>query len=187
VAVHCVTLTELVFTLAALREAGVMPGDRIEHASVTPDEQLREMAALGLAVVVQPNFVAERGDEYLADIPREDWPNLYRLRAFQAACVTMAGGSDTPFGYADPWAAMAAAVSRKTGRGQSLGAVEALTPEEALDLFLADPVELGRTRRIGIGAMADLCLLTRPWREAREILSADLVKTTFIGGRDIFI
>ncbi len=183
VAVHCVTLTELVFTLAALREAGVMPGDRIEHASVTPDEQLREISALGLAVVVQPNFVAERGDEYLADIPLEDWPHLYRLRAFKEAGVTMAGGSDTPFGAADPWAAMAAAVSRRTRHGQILGAAEALTPEEALDLFLADPVDLGCTRRIEPGVKADLCLLARPWREAREILSADLVRATLIGGR----
>ena len=32
VAVHCVTSESLVLTLAALREAGVAPGDRIEHA-----------------------------------------------------------------------------------------------------------------------------------------------------------
>jgi predicted amidohydrolase YtcJ len=186
VAVHCVTLTELVFTLAALREAGVMPGDRIEHASVTPDEQLHEMAELGLAVVVQPNFVAERGEEYLADIPPEDWPHLYRLRGFAEAGVTMAGGSDTPFGAADPWAAMAAAVSRRTRRGQALGLEEALTPEEALGLFLADPVELGRVRRVEIGAPADLTLLARPWGQAREGLAADLVKATFIGGRLVY-
>lgn len=186
VAVHCVTLAELVFTLAALREAGVMLGDRIEHASVTPDEQLEEISALRLAVVVQPNFVAERGDEYLADILPEDWPHLYRLRAFTTAGVAMAGGSDTPFGAADPWAAMAAAVSRKTRRRQALGVKEALTPEEALGLFLADPVELGRTRCVEVGAPADLCLLARPWREAREGLAADLVKATFIGGRLVY-
>lgn len=183
VAVHCVTLAELVFTLAALREAGVRPGDRIEHASVTPDEQLHEMAALGLAVVVQPNFVAERGDEYLAAIARAEWPHLYRLRAFAAAGVTMAGGSDTPFGAADPWAAMAAAVSRRTRLGKPLGLGEALTPEAALALFLADPVELAVTRRVEIGAPADLCLLAKPWREARRTLSAALVKATLIGGR----
>jgi predicted amidohydrolase YtcJ len=186
VAVHCVTLTELVFTLAALREAGVMPGDRIEHASVVPDEQLREIAALGLAVVLQPNFVAERGDEYLAEIAPAEWPQLYRLRAFADAGVTCAGGSDTPFGSADPWAAMAAAVSRKTRRGQVLGLNEALTPEAALNLFLADPLRLGQTRRIAVGMPADLCLLDRPWRAARTNLSAALVKATWIGGRLIY-
>lgn len=186
VAVHCVTVTELVFTLAALREAGVMKGDRIEHASVTPEELLAEMAALGLAVVVQPNFVAERGDEYMADIPAPDWPDLYRLRSFRAAGITMAGGSDTPFGRLDPWAAMAAAVARKTRSGVVLGAAETLTPEEALGLFLADPVELGRTRRVEVGTVADLCLLRCPWAEGRGRLEAGLVRATFIDGRLVY-
>lgn len=186
VAVHCVTVTELVFTLAALREAGVMQGDRIEHASVTPEEPLAEMAALGLAVVVQPNFVAERGDEYMADIPAQDWPDLYRLRSFRATGVTMAGGSDTPFGGLDPWAAMAAAVERRTKRGAVLGGAEILTPEAALGLFLADPVELGRTRRVEVGVVADLCLLDRPWAEARGRLEAGLVRATFIDGRLVY-
>ncbi len=34
VAIHCVTLTELVFALSALERVGVRSGDRIEHASV---------------------------------------------------------------------------------------------------------------------------------------------------------
>lgn len=183
VAVHCVTLVELVFTLAALREAGAMRGDRIEHASVAPDEQVAEIAALGLAVVAQPHFIAERGDAYLSDIPRDDWPSLYRLRAFRDACVPLAGGSDAPFGTPDPWAAMAAAVSRQTATGQLIGADEALTPEEALALFLADPVDLEVTRSIEVGAPADLCLLQEPWSVARNGLSADLVRATIIDGR----
>jgi predicted amidohydrolase YtcJ len=183
VAVHCVTEVELVFTLAALREAGTRPGDRIEHASVTPDTALEEIAELGLAVTVQPNFVSERGDAYRAMIPEAEWPQLYRLRSFRDRGVAMAGGSDAPFGRADPWAAMAAAVSRRTHAGEALGAAEALTPEAALELFLADPFDLGRTRHVEPGAPADLCLLSQPWRTAREALSADLVRTTLIGGR----
>jgi predicted amidohydrolase YtcJ len=183
VAVHCVTLTELVFTLAAIREAGAMPGDRIEHGSIAPDEQVAEIAALGLAVVTQPHFVAERGDAYRADIPEEDWPHLYRLRAFRAAGVALAGGSDAPFGRPDPWAAMAAAVSRRTTGGQVIGAGEALTPEEALDLFLADPADLGRRRTIAVGMPADLCLLSVSWPVARARLSAEWVRATLIDGR----
>jgi predicted amidohydrolase YtcJ len=53
-------------------------------------------------------------------------------------------------------------------------------------MFLADPVDLGRTRCIAPGAKADLCLLARPWRKAREALSADLARTTIIGGRVVF-
>jgi predicted amidohydrolase YtcJ len=78
---------------------------------------------------------------------------------------------------------MAAAVSRRTAGGAVLGAEEALTPEAALALFLADPQDLARRRTIAPGAPADLCLLDRPWRAARGVLSADLVGATLIGGR----
>jgi predicted amidohydrolase YtcJ len=183
VAVHCVTEAELVFALAALEDAGVRGGDRIEHASVASDALVQKIEALGLAVVMQPNFVAERGDAYMSDIPAAEWPHLVRLRAFRAADVALAGGSDAPFGGADPWAAMAAAVSRRTASGLVLGAQEMLTPEEALDLFLADPVDMRRTRIIAPGEVADLCLLDRSWAAARSNLSADLVRATIIGGR----
>jgi len=185
VAVHCVTEVELAFTLGALREAGVLAGDRIEHASVTPPWALEEIANLGLAVVVQPQFVQERGDQYRAEIPRADWPNLYRLKSFADLGLALAGGSDAPFGGWDPWAAMAAAVARTTRQGQRLNAGEALTPEAALDLFLADPLSLGRTRVVAVGQAADLCLLDRPWRQARGALSADLVRATWLDGRRI--
>ncbi|WP_254601806.1 amidohydrolase family protein [Sphingomonas bacterium] len=183
VAVHCVTEVELLFTLAALREAGTVPGDRIEHASVAPDHLVAQIAELRLAVVAQPNFVAERGDAYRADIAEARWPELYRLRAFAAAGVPFAAGSDAPFGAPDPWAAMAATVSRRTAGGHALGTAEALTPEEALALFLADPIALDRTRSVAAGAAADLCLLHKPWRDARSSLSADLVRATIIGGQ----
>jgi predicted amidohydrolase YtcJ len=78
VAVHCVTESDLVLTITALQSAGVA-GDRIEHASVTPDWIIADIARLEAFVVVQPNFVSERGDSYLSEMAREEWPNLYRL------------------------------------------------------------------------------------------------------------
>ena len=182
VAVHCISEVELVFTLAAIREAGPRAGDRIEHASVAPDALIQEIATLGLSVCVQPNFVDERGDAYRAAIPAQYWPSLYRLRSFERAGVPLAGGTDAPFGAPDPWAAMAAGVSRRTAAGQTLGLSEALRPEEALDLFLVDPVDLSTRRRLTVGGEADLCLLRVPWRTARTNLSADLVRATIIGG-----
>ncbi len=185
VAVHCATEVELLYTLALFDEAGIAAGDRIEHASVTPDFALDEIARRGLAVVTQPHFIAERGDSYRRDVETDVQPLLYRLRAFTAAGVTLAGGSDAPFGNADPWAAMAAAVSRTTRGGAVIGADEALTPEQALDLYLCDPVALDRRREVGVGAVADLCLLHRPWREARTSLSSRDVRAVFVDGRRI--
>src|SRR5262249_27501990 len=60
VAAHCVTRAELGFTLAALADAGPRPGDRIEHCGVCPPEFRDEIARLGLTVITQPNFVAEK-------------------------------------------------------------------------------------------------------------------------------
>lgn len=186
IAVHCATEVEIVFTLAAFNDAGTIAGDRIEHASIAPDSAIEDIARAGIAVVSQPHFIRERGDRYLADVDADALPLLYRLRAFFDADVTLAGGSDAPFGGCDPWASMAAAVSRHTESGASIGESEALTPEQALDLFLRDPKALNRRRRVTVGAPADLCLLSRSWANARSALSSAYVRATFIDGRLIF-
>jgi predicted amidohydrolase YtcJ len=136
--------------------------------------------------VVQPNFVSERGDSYLATVAREDWPNLYRLKSFRSAGIVLAGGTDTPFGAADPWKAMACAVTRRTASGVEFAGHEALTPEEALALFLADPLDLRRTRKVEAQTTADLCLLTQNWRELRHDLSAARVRTTIMRGEIVY-
>lgn len=170
---HCVTRAELVFALGALREAGIAPGDRIEHAAVAPPELLDEIATLGLTVVTQPGFVAERGDAYLQQVEAADQPWLYRLRGFADAGVALAGSTDAPFGEPDPWTAMQAAVTRRTAGGVRLGAAEALTPEQALALFTSPLETPGRDHcSIRIGVAADLCLLQQPWARAREALAA---------------
>ncbi|MFT4025490.1 MAG: amidohydrolase family protein [Novosphingobium sp.] len=174
---------ELVFALALLEHAGAQPGDRIEHASVASDELVARIARLGIQVCVQPHFIAERGDDYLRDVEPRHHPELYRLRAFRDAGVALAGGSDAPFGLPDPWLGIAAAISRQTRSGVTMAANEALSPEEALSLYLADPSDLTRRRQVAIGAAADLCLLDRPWSAARGALRAERVKATWISGR----
>ena len=187
VAFHCVTRTELVFALSALRDAGTIRGDRIEHASVADaatmalfSEAAREPGHI--TVVTQPNFIAERGDAYLADVPPADHDHLYRCRGFLEAGIPLGGGSDAPFGEPDPWAAMRAAVHRETPDCQVLGPKERLTPEEALALFttpLSDPG--GEPRRVVAGVPADLCVLRRPWAEARLALHSRDVRATVSG------
>lgn len=183
VAIHCTTEVELVFALAALKAAGPQVGDRIEHASIASPTQLRQFAAMGLAICTQPHFVHERGDRYRLDVEPRHQGDLYRLRSIIEAGIPLAGGSDAPFGSADPWQAMASAVSRQTGGGQPFGAGEALSPEQALMLFLCHPERLAEVRTIKIGDPADLCLLDRPWAQARSHLNSADVRTTISAGR----
>jgi predicted amidohydrolase YtcJ len=176
-AIHCVTRAELVFAAVALREAGAAPGDRIEHGAIVPPDVLPLLAELGVTVVTQPNFVRERGDAYLRDVEPGDRPWLYRCAGLLAAGVPIGGGTDAPFGHPDPWRAMQAAVDRRSETGSVLGADESLPPERALALFLSPPAAPGGApRRIAPGAPADLCLLDRPWKRARDRLdSGDVV------------
>ncbi len=191
IAVHCVTELALVFSLAALREAGVLPGDRIEHASVTPPTALPELRDLGLLVVTQPNFIAERGDQYRHDIQADEHEWLYRCASFTEHSIDLAAGSDAPFGRVDPWFAMQAAISRRTASGEVLGTHESLTPEAALDLFLGALDKPAIPRTLSIGATADLCLLDRPWEKLRQDLLCDnavvsRVRATICHGRLVY-
>ena len=183
VAVHCVTLTEMIFTISAMETAGTIPGDRIEHASVCPPQQLRQLKKLDVRVVTQPHFIAERGDQYIQEVDAADQPWLYRGQGFIREGIPLAAGSDASFGGCNPWLSMAAAVKRTTRSGQQIASNEALTPEQAVGLYLSPPDQPGIHRRgVSQGDPADLCLIDRDWQQAREELANVRVRATWING-----
>lgn len=186
VAVHCVTASQLVVTLEALRSTGSHPGDRIEHAAVVPDASLPDLACSGVTVVTQPNFVAERGDQYLHDVPTAEHHELWRVASLVRARVPVALSTDAPFGSADPWAAMRAAVHRRTASGVVLGVDERVTAAEALAMFLTDPAQPGAGRRVEQGAPGDLCVVSGTPTEMLRELDAGMVAATVVAGEVIF-
>ena len=185
VAIHAVTRAENVATVAALAEAGTLPGDRIEHGSVLPHDLDPFLAAHGVTVVVQPSLVTERGDHHLAEVDPDDVPLLHRHASLLAAGVRVGVGSDAPVTSADPWAGIAAASTRRTRSGAEVGFLaEAVPPRLALGWYLADPLDPGGPpRRVEAGAPADLCLLDRPLDVALADPSAGHVRATWVGGR----
>ena len=187
VAVHCVTAGELAFALAAFGAAGAQAGDRIEHGGVIHPDAAARIAELGLTVVTQPGFVVERGDRYLAEVDPLDLGHLYPCASLLAAGVPVAGSSDAPYADADPWAAMAAAVSRTTRAGWPLGLDERVDARRALALWLGDFDDPGGPpRRVAVGAVADLCLLRAPLAEALARLDCGRVAATIVGGRVVY-
>ncbi|HKS47033.1 MAG TPA: amidohydrolase family protein [Amycolatopsis sp.] len=163
VAVHCVTREALFLLLAAFTEVGSSPGDRIEHASVVPDEALPALRRLGVRVVTQPGFLADRGDDYLRDVDPADLPGLYRVASFRTHAIPVALSSDAPYGPLNPWEVITAAATRRTRAGAVVNADEALDPRTALEAYLS-PVDDpgGPPRRVAPGASADLALLDGP-------------------------
>jgi predicted amidohydrolase YtcJ len=183
VAVHCVTREALVLALAAWDEARARPGDRVEHGAVVDDPLARHVAALGLTVVTQPGFVAERGDRYLAEVDPSDRPHLWPCRSLLDAGVAVAFSTDAPFGGADPWQAVAAAVTRRTPDGRTLGGHEAVDARTALSRLLGELGDPGGApRRVRPGVVADLCLLAEPLDAALEHPSSERVVLTLQGG-----
>lgn len=183
IAVHCVTRTELVVALAAWDEVGTVAGDRIEHGAVIPVELIPGLRERGLVVVTQPSFVAERGDQYLADVDADDLPHLWRCGSLLGAGVGVAAGTDAPFGDPNPWLAVAAAADRTTPSGAVLGPDERIPAARALDLFLTpldDPA--GPPRRVEPGAAADLCVLTTPLAPILAAPATATVATTIRAG-----
>jgi predicted amidohydrolase YtcJ len=186
VAVHCVTRVQLLLTLSALEATGTAPGDRIEHGAVIPAAVLPHLAASDLIVVTQPNFVAERGDQYLSDVPPDEVPDLWRARSLVDAGVGVAAGSDAPFGSPDPWGAVRAATSRRTASGQVLGAGEAVDTSTALRWWWGSGRAPTRLRRIQPGEPADLVVLGAPLGAALAGDDPVPVAATLVGGAVVF-
>lgn len=183
VAFHSVTRPSLALAVAALEAAGSRTGDRVEHGAVVPPELAAGLLDHGLTVVTQPGLVAERGDQYLAEVDADDIDHLYPCASLLAAGIPVGGSTDAPFTDLDPWTAVAAAVERRTPTGTTVGPAETVTARRALDLFLTPPDRPGGPpRRVTAGAPADLCLLDRPLDDALAAPSADRVRTTVIGG-----
>jgi predicted amidohydrolase YtcJ len=186
VAVHCVTAAQLVVTLAALRSAGPHPQDRIEHAAVVPDDSVADLAESGATVVTQPNFVAERGVQYLHEVPAPEQHELWRVASLLTAGVPVALSTDMPFGDDDPWKAMRAAVSRITGGGAVLGADERVPAREALTMFFGSADAPVVPRLIASGHPGDLCIVRARPDEVLGELDSDMVAATVIAGRLVF-
>ncbi|MBY8856169.1 amidohydrolase family protein [Nocardia sp. CA2R105] len=184
VAVHCVSREALLILLAVFDATGSIPGDRIEHGALIPAESIEVLRRLGITVVTQPGFIADRGDDYLRRVESRDLPDLYRCRSLCDAGVGLALSSDAPYGPADPWQVIAAAVARRGPDGVLVGAGETLRASEALGRYLAPLLEPGgRARTVAPGAAADLVLMDRPIAEVYSQPSSDAVRCTLVGGR----
>jgi predicted amidohydrolase YtcJ len=186
VAIHAVTRAEALVAVTALRQAAAR-GARIEHGGILPPDLDDELRALGVTVVTQPHFVTDRGDSYLADVDPADVAHLYRCATLLDAGVSVAAGSDAPYGKADPWHAVAAALTRTTPTGQSLGERERLTATRALQLFLGTAARPGGpARTVTPQQPADLCLLDCPLDVALAEPSRHHVRATVVAGQVVF-
>ncbi len=96
--------------------------------------------------------------------------------------MRVALSTDLPFGGADPWAVMRAAVHRTTGAGKVLNADECVTPATALSMFTGHAERPDVPRTIEPGQPGDLCVLAAAPADVLDALDAALVVATVVGG-----
>ncbi|MFE7741222.1 amidohydrolase family protein [Nocardia sp. NPDC057455] len=179
VAVHCVTRVQLILTIAAIDEAGVLAGDRIEHGAMVPADTMEWLRRNRIPVVTQPHFLVERAGQYAREVAAEDRCDLWRLGSFPAAGVLVAAGTDAPFGDADPWRVVRAAIEREPNS-------ERISLAAALALFAGHPNRPGVPRTVATGAVADLTLLRVPPQEV-TVPDRDLVAATIVDGTPVHL
>jgi predicted amidohydrolase YtcJ len=179
VAVHCVTTVQLVLALSA----GLRRGDRIEHGSVIPDDVVPLVADRGVTVVTQPGLVRTRGDRYLREVDDDEVAALYRLGTLRRAGIPVAIGTDAPYGPADPWVHVAAALDRCTADGATVGVDEEVDLATALSLLQRDPLAPHKAAEGFLpGGRADFCVLDTGWTELTQDPAAVAIRSTWIGG-----
>ena len=193
VAAHSMGELAVDLVLDALAEAavgtphGTSRPHRIEHgASLRPD-QVRRLAAAGMAVAHQPSFVSTFGDLMSADHGDAQAGNKLRLRSLLEAGVVVAGSSDRPVAPGPPLAGIQAMIERVTESGAPFGPLERVDARTALRAYTAGGAyAAGRAHRSGAlrpGFDADLVVLdTDPTTAPTAGIGQIEVLATLVGG-----
>jgi predicted amidohydrolase YtcJ len=160
---------------------------RIEHGGCFTPELRAVAARLGIHVVTQPAFLSALGDGYLTAFGQARADGLYPLASLIREGVVVAGSSDAPVIGASPFVAIRDAQLRRTDTGKYVGRDEALTAEQALELYTVRAAFVsGRDDRLGSlepGKLADFVVLDRnPLTSAPASTAQTVVRLTVVGG-----
>jgi len=156
---------------------------RVEHASITDDEQLGRMADLGVTTCVQPAFLPSDAPWLSRRLGPVRAAHSYRFAAMHRAGIPTCGGSDAPVESPDPFAGMAAARDREGFHPE-----ESLSAEQAFALFTTSASEsLGEPVPLSPGAPADFAVVDRdPVLASPDSLRRTRVVATWVAGNEIY-
>jgi predicted amidohydrolase YtcJ len=193
-AVHAIGDAANADVLGAIEElAETYEGDRrwrIEHAQIIDLADLPALGKHGVIASVQP--LHQTSDRLMAEarLGPARLAGAYPWRSILNAGGRLAFGSDAPVEPADPFAGMAAAISRTDANGEPFGGwfpQEAVSREVALAGFTKDAAFAGfadgRFGRLAPGERADFIFVDRdPLIASLEELRATKVLQVWIGG-----
>ena len=163
---------------------------RIEHAQIIDPADIPMLGKHGVIASVQP--LHQTSDRLMAEarLGPDRLAGAYPWRSILAAGGKLAFGSDAPVEPADPWAGMAAAISRTDAKGEPFGGwfpQQAVNREVALAGFTKDAAFAGfaegRFGRLAVGERADFIFVDRdPLMASLDELRQTRVLQVWIGG-----
>ena len=177
--------------------AETYPGDRrwrIEHVQIVDPADLPRLAQNGIIASMQP--VHQTSDRLMAEVRLgpDRLAGAYAWNSILKAGGKLAFGSDTPVEAPNPFAGIAAAITREDEKGQPFGGwipAERVSREQALAGFTIGAAYAtfaeGKVGSLTPGHRADFILIdTDPLLAAPAQIRGTVVKETWLGGRPVY-
>ncbi len=167
---------------------------RVEHAQIVDPADIAAFGQHGIIASMQPTH--QTSDRLMAEarLGEGRLGGAYAWRSITEAGAKLAFGSDAPVERPDPWAGIAAAISRTDANGEPFGgwrASETVSRIQALKAFTADAAFAGfadgRFGRLVAGERADFILIdSDPFLASPQKIRATKVSQTWIGGVKVY-
>ncbi|MXP25705.1 amidohydrolase family protein [Altererythrobacter indicus] len=198
VAVHAIGDGANAEVLDAIEEMSeTYKGDRrwrIEHAQIVDPADIARFGRYGTIASMQP--VHETSDRVMAEarLGPDRLTGAYAWRSIHDAGAPVAFGSDAPVEAPDPFAGIAAAMTRTDADGQPFGGwhpEETVSREQALAAYTAGGAYAGfaegRFGELKEGEQADFLMIDRdPMLSSAQDIRSTTVLQTWIGGRKVY-
>jgi predicted amidohydrolase YtcJ len=164
---------------------------RIEHCGICRPDILDRIARLGVVPVSQPVFIIEYGDGFIRHLGLERVQLTYPFRSFLERGIRLVFSSDCPVSHFAPLKSIQAAVTERTGSGASYALEEAVTVEEALEMYTVAGAyatfEEDIKGQVKAGMLADFAILETDPRHVDPLTLAEVpVSATVIGGEVVW-
>ena len=198
IAIHAIGDAANAQALAAFSELqATYKGDRrwrIEHAQILDPADIARFAQLGVIASLQP--VHQTSDRTMAEarLGAGRLKGAYAWKSLLLSGAKLAFGSDTPVESPDPFAGLAAAITREDAKGEPFGGwqpQERVSREEALAGFTTGAAYStfaeNKVGRLTPGLWADFILVDRdPLLVTPSELRSTKVLETWIAGRKVY-
>jgi predicted amidohydrolase YtcJ len=167
---------------------------RIEHVQIVDPTDLQKLGKHGIISSMQP--VHQTSDRLMAEarLGQEQLKGAYAWQSIARAGGKLAFGSDVPVESADPFAGLAAAMTREDAEGQPFGGwrpEDRVSREQALAGFTTGAAYAafaeGKFGSLTPGHYADFILIdVDPLLASPRELRNAIVKETWVGGRPVY-